>query len=168
MFSSCCIIDQAVGCEWLLSSSLWLRTGCKISAATTSALFPPSAWRHLQPKSRPPLRKEEKKKKTLAHKKKYLQTLRALWIKHTELKVRLSWSFVARLRISVFFFFLLVARKEEVYSPAVIEALVSFNASCSCAKLGIYVLAPLLMKMRSGWKLSQWILPMAIQTELLE
>lgn len=66
-----------------------------------------------------------------------------------------------------FFFFLLVARKEEVYSPAVIEALVSFNASCSCAKLGIYVLAPLLMKMRSGWKLSQWILPMAIQTELL-
>lgn len=49
----------------------------------------------------------------------------------------------------------------------VIEVFACFNASCSCAKHGIYVLALPLMNMRPGWKLSQWILPTAFQTELL-
>lgn len=84
-----CIIDQAVGCEWLLSSSLWLRTGCEISAATTSALFPLQLDAIYSPNPDLPSGKR-KKKDTRTQEKKYSQPFRALWIKHSELKVPLK------------------------------------------------------------------------------
>ena len=103
---------------------------------------PPSAWRHLQPKSRPPLRKEQKKKKkkhSHTREKSTCKPLRALRIKHTDLKVLLSRTFSPSFpppRCSTGGSFAL--RR----SPT--ELLAWFNASCSGAKKhGIYVLAPL-------------------------
>lgn len=75
---------------------------------------PPSAWRHLQPKSRPPLRKEQKKKKkkhSHTREKSTCKPLRALRIKHTDLKLLLSRTFSPS-------FPLLAAAPEEVLRSA--------------------------------------------------
>ena len=118
---------------------------------------PPSAWRHLQPKSRPPLRKEQKKntrEKVLANSQSPAdKTHRVLTTSELE------------------FLLLLLQEKCSAAKFALrrwlIEHFSRFNTSCSCAKHGIYVLALPLMKMRLGWKLSQWILLTTFQTELL-
>ena len=131
---------------------------------------PPSAWRHLQPKSRPPLRKEQKKKKTLTHEKKYLLANPQSLADKTH---RINTTSELEFCLSVVPFSPLYTSssakvKWRLHSAGDWLWSFRFNASCSCAKHGIYVLALPLMKMRSGcWELSQWILPTAFQTDLL-
>ena len=138
---SCCIIDQTAGCEWPLPRSQWLSTGCEISAATTSALFPLQLDAIYSPNPDLPSGKSKKKKKKHSHtrEKSTCKPLRALRIKHTDLKVLLSRTFSPSFpppRCSTGGSFAL--RR----SPT--ELLAWFNASCSGAKKhGIYVLAPL-------------------------
>lgn len=106
----------------------------------------PSAWRHLQPKSRPPLRKEQKKKKKkqthTREKVDYLQTLIALRIKHTELKLTSALEFCRSPLHFPPFFFSLFQDSSYVctFRRWLIEGFACFNASCSCAKHEIYVL----------------------------
>lgn len=145
----CCTIDQT-GCEWLLSSSQWLSTGCEISAATTSALFPLSAWRHLQPKSRPPLRKEQKK--NTPTREKVLATSQSLADKTRQIKTTVG-AGVLSLLLHLFFIILLLllvgAKVESTKFTLrrwLTEVYACFNASCSCAKHGIYVLALFFLK----------------------
>ena len=92
---SCCIIDQTAGCEWPLPRSQWLSTGCEISAATTSALFPLQLDAIYSPNPDLPSGKSKKKKKKNTHtrEKSTCKPLRALRIKHTDLKVLLSRTF---------------------------------------------------------------------------
>lgn len=137
---SCCIIDQTAGCEWPLPRSQWLSTGCEISAATTSALFPLQLDAIYSPNPDLPSGKSKKKKKTLAHeRKKYLQTPQSLADKTHRFKTTSEPDFFSVFpppRCSTGGSFAL--RR----SPT--ELLAWFNASCSGAKKhGIYVLVPL-------------------------
>lgn len=108
---SCCIIDQTAGCEWPLPRSQWLSTGCEISATTTSALFPLQLDAIYSPNPDLPSGKSKKKKHSHTREKSTCKPLRALRIKHTDLKLLLSRTFSPS-------FPLLAAAPEEVLRSA--------------------------------------------------
>lgn len=128
---------------------------------------PPSAWRHLQPKSRPPLRKEGKKKRHSHTRRSTCKNPQSLVDKTHRIKSTSELEFCRSPSHFCFFFFSLLQEKRKFILRRWLKLSSVLMPRALAQKLGIYVLAPLLMKMRSGWKLSQWILPMAIQTELL-
>lgn len=140
VFGSSSIIDQT-GCEWLLSSSQWLNTGCEISAATTSSLFPLQLDAIYSPNPDLLSGKRKKHTHTYAYTHTHTSTLAALWIVRTELKLLLSWSFVVCSSRFFSFFVKGAILHNEQRSQAkftlrrwLIEVLACFNASCSCAK----------------------------------
>lgn len=134
---------------------------------------PPSAWRHLQPKSWPPLRKEGKKRHSRTRKK-VLSTLQSLVDKTQRIKSTAKAGvlpLIFELPLFIFFyFFSLFARQEEVYTLALIDCgfRLFLKPRALAQKTWDLRLSAAFEKLCAPvGKLSQWILPMAFQVEVL-